>query len=125
MEPADSIRRLGFARWYERRLIESHAWLISGILCLILILACLEELSFRGSVSRLLAYAAVVTPAVVLGIYSLMRYQKILVEAEQLGERASCGTCGAYARFSLISPSNVRCRKCEHEWRLILPDPPG
>ena len=30
MEPADSIGRLGFARWYERRLIEGHAWLSAG-----------------------------------------------------------------------------------------------
>jgi len=125
MEPADSIRRLGFARWYERRLIESHAWLISAILCLILILTCLEELSFRGSVSRLLVYAAILTPAAAVCFYSVIRYQKILLEAEQLGSNASCSSCGAYARFSVISPSSVRCRKCAHEWRLIRSDSPG
>ena len=27
--------------------------------------------------------------------------------------------CGAYARFSLISASDVRCRKCGNEWLLI------
>jgi hypothetical protein len=36
-----------------------------------------------------------------------------------LGEHATCGGCGAYARFRLISQSDVRCRKCNHEWRLI------
>ena len=41
------------------------------------------------------------------------------VEAERLGEHATCGTCGAYARFRLISPSQVRCRKCDNEWSLI------
>lgn len=56
MEPADSIRRLGFARWYERRLIEAHAWFISGFICMIAIAACMEELNFRGSILRLLAY---------------------------------------------------------------------
>ncbi len=119
MEPADSIRRLGFARWYERRLIEGHAWLITGFLCIVAIAACMEELSFRGSIARLLVYVTVVAAAAAIGIYSLLRYQKILVEAEQLGEHATCGACGAYARFKLISPSQVRCRKCDNEWRLI------
>jgi len=119
MEPADSIRRLGFARWYERRLIEGHAWFISGFVCIVAIAACVEELSFRGSVVRLLAYVVVIAAAGAIAIYGLVRYQKILCEAELLGEHATCGACGAYARFRLISPSHVRCRKCDHEWRLI------
>ena len=121
MEPADSIRRLGFARWYERRLIEGHAWFISGFICIAAIAACIEELSFRGSIARLLLYVIVVAAAAAIGIYGLARYQKILVEAEQLGEHATCGACGAYARFRLISPSQVRCRKCDNEWCLIQP----
>jgi hypothetical protein len=119
MEPADSIRRLGFARWYERRLIEGHAWFISGFICIVAIAACVEELSFRGSMVRLLAYVIVVAAAAAIGIYGLVRYQNILSEAEHLGEHATCSACGAYARFRLISPSHVRCRKCDNEWRLI------
>ena len=122
MEPADSIRRLGFARWYERRLIEGHAWFISAFFCLIAIAACLEELNFRGSLARLLAYGVLVAASTAIGIYGLARYKDILTEAEQLGEHATCGACGAYARFRLISSSEVRCRKCDHEWRLIQPD---
>jgi len=116
MEPADSIRRLGFARWYERRLIEAHAWFISGFLCMIAIAACFEELSFRGSIPRLLLYVAIVTAAAAIGMYGFLRYQRILGEAEWFGEHA---TCGAYARFRLISASHVRCRKCDNEWALI------
>ena len=119
MEPADSISRLGFLRWYERRLIEGHAWFISVFMCMIAIAACMEELNFRGSPARLLTYVTLVLAAVVIGIYGMVRYRKILMEAEQLGERATCGACGAYARFRLISPSRVRCRKCDHEWCLI------
>jgi len=119
MEPADSIARLGFARWYERRLIEGHAWFVTVFVCLIAIAACMEELSFRGSPLRLLAYVAVVAAAAAIGIYGMRRYQKILSEAERLGEHATCGACGAYARFRMISASQVRCRKCAHEWRLI------
>ena len=119
MEPADSIGRLGFARWYERRLIEGHAWFISGFACMIVIAACIEELTFRGSIARLLAYLAVMLAASVVGIYGLARYQKILGEAERIGAQATCPGCGVYARFKLISQSSVRCRKCSREWRLI------
>jgi len=121
MEPADSIRRLGFARWYERRLIEAHAWFVSGFFCMIAIAACMEELNYRGSAARLLFYVTLVVAAAAIGIYGLRRYQQILTEAEHLGEHATCSACGAYARFRLISPSQVRCRKCDNEWRLIQP----
>jgi hypothetical protein len=124
MEPADSIGRLGFARWYERRLIEGHAWFITGFACLVAIAACVEELSFRGSFARLVAYVIVVLGAGAGGIYGLIRYQQILTEAERLGGHATCGGCGAYARFKMISASHVRCRKCNHEWCLIEPTGP-
>ena len=119
MEPADSIARLGFARWYERRLIEGHAWFVSGFVCFVAIAACVEELAFRGSPLRALTYVVVVAAAAAIGIYGFVRYQKILAEAERIGEHATCPACGAYARFRLISDSEARCRKCAHEWRLI------
>ena len=93
---------------------------------MIAIAACVEELNFRGSAARACcSMPSSSRPAAAIGIYGLVRYQKILVEAEQLGEQATCGGCGAYARFQLISQSEVRCRKCDHEWRLIQAAPPG
>jgi hypothetical protein len=121
MEPVDSIRRLGFVRWYERQLIEGHAWFVSVFVCMIAIAACAEELSFHGSILRWLVYAAVMLGAAAIGVYGMKRYQAILGEAEALGEQATCAGCGTYARFQLISASQVRCRKCAHEWRLIGP----
>ena len=119
MEPADSIGRLGFSRWYERRLIEGHAWFVSGFICMILVATCMEELTFKGSLPRLLVYVLVVLAATALAIYGIFRYQRILTEAERIGERATCPGCGVYARFKLFSASSARCRKCSHEWRLI------
>ena len=119
MEPSDSIGRLGFSRWYERRLIEAHAWFITGFICLVTIAALMEELSFRGSAARLILYTLFIAGAALIGVYGVVRYQRILIEAERVGEHATCGACGAYARFQLISASDVRCRKCKHEWRLI------
>lgn len=122
MEPADSIGRLGFARWYERRLIEGHAWFVSAFICVIAIAACAEELAFRGSIGRLFLYVLIILGAAATAIYGMVRYHQILGEAERIGEHATCGGCGAYARFKMISASEARCRKCQHEWRLIQPE---
>jgi hypothetical protein len=121
MEPADSIRRLGFGRWYERRLIEGHVWFTTSFLCLVAVLACLEEINFRGSALRTLAVATMIPAATAIGIYALSRYQRILSEAMRLGEQAKCPNCGAYGRFRMVSSARVRCRGCDHEWRLIDP----
>jgi len=110
---------LGFARWYERRLIEAHAWFISAFVCVVAIAACAEELAFRGTVARLLFYVTVVLAAGLVGIYGMVRYHKTLVQAESVGERATCPGCGTYARFRLHADCMARCRKCEREWRLI------
>lgn len=122
MEPADSIIRLGFARWYERRLIEAHAWFVSAFFCMVAIAACLEELAFRGSPLRGLLYTLVVLGAAAIGVYAMSRYHRLLVEAEYIGEQATCEGCGAYARFKVLTGLQVRCRKCGHEWRLVAPE---
>jgi hypothetical protein len=122
VEPADSIGRLGFARWYERRLIEGHAWFVSAFVCVIAIAACAEELNFHGSIGRLFLYVLIILGSAATAIYGMVRYHQILAEAERIGEHATCGGCGAYARFKMISPSQARCRKCNHEWRLIHPE---
>jgi len=119
MEPTDSIRRLGFTRWHERRLIEGHAWFASAFLCLIAILACVEEFNFRGSSLHQLAYVGMMLAALALGVYALNRYRYILQEVMRLGALATCRSCGTYARFTMISPSSVCCNKCNHKWRLI------
>jgi len=119
MEPAHSIQRLGFSRWYERRLIEGHAWFVSGVLCLVAIAACVEEIGQRGSALGKAAYALLGLAAMATGVYAIHRYGQILAEAESIGERATCRGCGAYARFRMISPSQARCRRCGSEWRLI------
>src|SRR5258708_23258729 len=78
MEPADSIRRLGFARWYERRLIEGHAWFGSGFVCIVAIAACMEQLGFHGSIDRLHFYVALGLAAAPIRIYGLVGQQQIL-----------------------------------------------
>ena len=118
-EPARSIGRLGFRRWYERRLIEGHAWLISCFLCALGIAASLEGISFRRAES--IPLLVFVFLGGIVCWYALQRYRAIMDEAERLGERSICGGCRAYAAFKLIGDDpkiSVRCRKCGNEWRL-------
>ena len=84
-EPARSIGKLGFRKWYERRLIESHAWLITCFLCSLAIAASLEGVSFtRAESLPLLAFVFV---GGLVCWHALNRYRAIMNEAERLGKR--------------------------------------
>jgi len=119
MEPADSIERLGFRRWYERQLLESHAWFATSFLCLVALLACIEGMNLRNPLLVQFLYGLGGLAAGLAGTYGLLRYLTMLGNALRLGENATCRNCGTYGRFSMISASRARCRKCALEWRLI------
>ncbi len=51
MQVGKDIARLGFRRWYERQLVESHAYLVAAFLALILLLAGFESLERRSFVA--------------------------------------------------------------------------
>ena len=119
MEPARSIARLGFRKWYERRLIEAHAWLVTAFLCVIVVAAGLEGLSFRGNLLVALGPAGVVFVAGLICWHGVRRFLAILTEAEHYGSRASCKACSKYGSFTVVSESprlTVCCRKCAHQW---------
>ena len=52
MASLDRIRTEGFRRWYERQLIECHAWLVSWFLGLIVLVSGLE-VAGAGGASRM------------------------------------------------------------------------
>ncbi|HSN40499.1 MAG TPA: hypothetical protein VLT92_09905 [Burkholderiales bacterium] len=134
MEPAESIARLGFSRWYERQLIESHAYLVTGFLCMILMLASLEEFDLRAPGLQPFATLALISGAGLVCYYSCVRYLTMLAHAEHIARKSTCEKCKAYAAFSVTgswtghssSPDEaiqstfswfaVKCRKCGHEW---------
>ena len=135
MEPADSIVRLGFHRWYERQLIESHAYLVSCFLCAIAILACVEDFSLRAPGVQPLLTLILMFAIGIAGYYSCARYIAMLANAEHIAERSTCDNCKVYAAFVVIgsgpaeqSPQKraggatawlaVKCRKCGHEWTI-------
>lgn len=134
MEPVAAIRKLGFKRWFERQLIESHVYLVTFLLCLVLAIAVFEQLGSRaGGLERALMYAAMIGGGA-LGMVSLNRYIALLFRALRLAERSTCKNCGAYARFSVLDSARspvgddadgryglwlrVKCKTCGQEWTM-------
>ena len=120
-EPARSIEKMGFKRWYERQLFESHAWLVTCILCALAICSVLELVGLRiTSVASLITMVFVYLAGLVAW-HSLKRYRSIMAQAERLSEQSTCKSCRTYAAFDLTAerPLSARCRKCGNEWRLI------
>jgi ferredoxin len=131
---AERIAKLGFRRWYERQLIEGHLYLVSCFLCMILVVACLEELSFRDPGLRHLLMMGLSLGGGWVGIFSWGRYRTIVARAERLGDQSTCAGCKTYGSLQVTASGpvsaldyardreraemwiRVRCRKCGHEW---------
>lgn len=125
----DALRQRGFRRWYERQLIEGHAYLVTGILSVIMMLIALETITFRESIANALALALVAGAGGWLAIFAWTKFRGLMSNAEALAEQAVCGRCSAYGRFDVIDAHDsrdarsgrlltVRCRKCEHCWTM-------
>lgn len=131
----DDIRRLGFRRWYERQLIESHAYLVTAFLALIVLLAGIESLDFvRRSPMFYLAVIVSAAAAGTLMYVAWRRFITLLKRAETFAGSAACPRCEAWGKFEVIGAElasdddpvesgrphwvRVRCRKCGSDWRL-------
>jgi hypothetical protein len=131
---ASDIDKRGFKPWFERRLIESHVYLVTAFLCLVLVLAVFEELSSRAGGFEQAGSLALILAGSALGVLSWNRYRAILFHALQLAERSVCEKCRAYARFNVIDSGRtnaqddeqdrggswlrVKCKNCGHEWTM-------
>lgn len=127
MEPADSIRGVGFRKWYERQLLEGHAYLVTGILCAILVVVAIEYLDFHNAPARAGTLVAIMFAAGAITMVSIRRFLTILQRAEYYGNKSNCPKCTAYARFDVVSIDNrnaeepvlkLHCRKCAAEWSM-------
>lgn len=134
MASLDRIRTHGFRHWYERQLIECHAWLVS---CFLGIICAASGIEVSGH-ARLLGLALTVA-GMAMAYYSWQRYRAMLALAERLGERAVCPACQTYAKFIITASGphplpdgadpdierigetvwlQARCRRCTHDWVL-------
>ncbi|MGH8641239.1 MAG: hypothetical protein ACRET6_05980 [Burkholderiales bacterium] len=130
---SEGIRRIGFRRWYERKLIESHLYLVSCFLSMVVVLACFEGFSLRMPGWETLMRLTVMTVGGVVCWRTLRRYLAMLNFAVHAAEHSTCGKCGTYSAIELSGtvtqrvaeqdeeeagpqPVGVRCRKCGNEW---------
>jgi hypothetical protein len=138
VELAEGIKKIGFRRWYERQLIESHAYLVTGLLSSFLVLGSMESLSARAPGWEPIVLLVLVLGAGALASWAVYRYLAILTYAEYVGGHSTCGSCSAYGIIEVTrarararreeeeeegaesAPSalGVRCRKCGHEWTI-------
>jgi hypothetical protein len=135
MKTAEEIRRLGFRRWYERQLIESHAYLVIAFLALILLLAGFEALDFarRSPVF----YVAVLLVAAGAGVFTVIgwrRFRVLLERAEMFASGATCPGCKQWGKFEVLAEERsapddppeagrphwlrVKCRECGRDWKI-------
>jgi hypothetical protein len=133
MQVTRYIERHGFRRWYERQLIESHAYLALGFVALIFLLSGLELLSHAEAGMR---YVIVVTAAAggMLLVVAWRRFGVLLSRAEHFAEAATCPQCKAWGKFKVLAQESassydppeagrphwlsVRCTQCDAVWKL-------
>lgn len=120
MAPGPAIAKLGFQRWYERQLIESHAWLVTCLLCGFALAATVELVDLQSGFAAL-PTLGVAFVAGLLAWHALLRYAQMMRQAQRFATQSHCPQCGRYAAFDVVMPApriDVRCRHCRAQWRL-------
>jgi hypothetical protein len=134
MQASDYILRHGFRRWYERQLIESHAYLALGFVALILMLSGAEVLSDMKSGTGYLGTLAMAALGGLMVLVAWRRFNVLLARAERFAEAATCPECKTWGKFRVLSQEStpdddppeagrprwlrVRCAQCGGEWKL-------
>lgn len=134
MQVTRYIERHGFRRWYERQLIESHAYLALGFVALILLLSGLELLSDVEAGIRYLVILIAAAAGGTLLVVAWRRFGVLLARAEHFAEAATCPQCKAWGKFKVLAQEasnaneppeagrphwlSVRCTRCETVWKL-------
>jgi hypothetical protein len=126
MDAVQSLRKLGFRKWYERALLHSHAHLVLLLLSTVGLLVGAEAYSRELPVaSQLLLFGCIIASGLI-GFWALRRYFSLLQHAEFVADQAVCSQCSAYARWDITAEDRtqpamqVRCRRCGHVWRIEL-----
>jgi hypothetical protein len=134
MQVTRYIERHGFRRWYERQLIESHAYLALGFVALILLLSGMELLSDAQAGIGYLIVLSTAAAGGMLVVVAWRRFGVLLARAEHFGEAATCPQCKAWGKFKVLAQESsslddppeagrphwlrVRCTQCATIWKL-------
>ncbi|HYF59987.1 MAG TPA: hypothetical protein VEA81_13635 [Burkholderiaceae bacterium] len=126
MGTIEGIRKHGFRKWYERQLVESHVYLVTMVLALVMTASGWELLTLRESFGELLWNGALVAAGAGLAVYSWRAYARTMIRAERVGSQASCAACRRYG-FRALPVSDAAsaphrlvaaCRGCGHRWTI-------
>jgi hypothetical protein len=82
MTLAEGIRRHGFRKWYERRLLTGHAHLAFLLLCVLGLMTALEASTRPQPAADRAADIAVILLCVGAGLWALRRYLFLLTHAD-------------------------------------------
>jgi hypothetical protein len=136
MDTLGRLRRLGFRKWYERQLVESHLYLATCFLGIIAVASSIELVGGRKGPGDLILALLIGLGGVWVCLFCWARYKRIMLVAEHIGDHAHCPGCRAYARFDVVEagralreePANitdpgevwlkVHCRKCGRAWTI-------
>ena len=126
MKAAQTIRQLGFRKWYERELIHSHAHLVLLVLCAVGLLGSAEVYSSSASLGDQLLTLLCAMASTVIGLWALRRYVYLLMHAEHVANQAVCPKCDTYAKWRPLDEDaryqrlSVQCKRCEWRWDIEL-----
>ena len=134
MSATDYIQRHGFRRWYERQLIESHAYLALGFVALIMMLAGAEVLGDMKSAGSYGVTLMMAAAGGLLVVVAWWRFNTLLRRAERFAEAATCPSCKSWGKFRVLNQEaatdedppeagrphwlRVRCAQCGGEWKI-------
>lgn len=129
MNVRGTIRRIGFRKWYERELLQSHGHLVLLLLCLVGLLGAVELYAARAGWQSQLSALLCAGASAVVGFWALRRYLYLLGRAQHVSEQAFCPACRVYARWDIEDDAaerghdeqlRVRCRGCSNVWHIAL-----
>ena len=126
MKAVKTIRRIGFRKWYERELLQSHMHLVLLVLCSLGMLGSAEAFGVTQPVGSQLVMVACVLASAVIGYWALRRYLYLLNHAEYVADQAVCRQCDTYARWDITAEQaeersmTVCCRRCGNRWSIGL-----
>jgi Zn ribbon nucleic-acid-binding protein len=119
---ASQLEKLGFRKWYEKRLTHAHGYLLLCILGMIMVAALAEGVSIRGPAKELVADAALLLASGGIATFAWVKYQAHMLLADELAHYATCARCKAYGKlkFLAVNGEHVRleCKKCGHGWQV-------
>ena len=123
----ESVKRIGFRKWYERELLSGHAHMVLAFLSAIGLVASVEaHHTAQGNIHGDSLLFVLLCAAI--GLWALRRYIFLFMRAERTAKQANCPDCGEYGRFRVVCERSrerelgVQCQKCEREWTIDISD---